>query len=145
MQFQSCASLMDFSSYLYQYIGTECDLHCSIFTGYIFFSAFNTCLSTTSGLFLLPWNSAKTWKWFYQRDSNPRPSGYEPDELTNCSMVGYIWYREVDLNHQHRLSKSRASANWTIAAFIIPSRLGTAPIFLYYLLTKQSYSNLAFR
>ena len=45
-------------------------------------------------------------KWLQGRDLNPRPPGYEPDELPDCSTlrqdVGRKWWARRDLNpHTH--------------------------------------------
>ena len=33
--------------------------------------------------------------WVQGRDLNPRPPGYEPDELPNCSTLRYIKFKVV--------------------------------------------------
>ena len=37
------------------------------------------------------------WKWLRGRDLNPRPSGYEPDELPGCSTprLGFVKVNEI--------------------------------------------------
>ena len=50
-----------------------------------------------------------------------RPSGYEPDELPNCSIPRYYWCRKPGSNRYEKLIsrdfKSRASANSAIPAY----------------------------
>ena len=43
-------------------------------------------------------NRYTTEPWLREMDLNQRPSGYEPDELPNCSIPRYQWRRKRDSN-----------------------------------------------
>ena len=58
-------------------------------------------------------------KWWRGRDLNPRPSGYEPDELPNCSTPRRsgppILRPELPIHNRGQVARSvaeRPSADW---------------------------------
>ena len=64
-------------------------------------------------------------KWLRRRDSNPRPSAYEADELTTATTPHCIWCSWLDSNLHFTVFKTASSTCWDTGAIGDPRGIRT--------------------